>query len=217
MNNKIAFFDLDGTLIPNPGSERRFLRFLWKRGKLGWRQLLAALLFFPRYFFCFGPDAGKKNKAYLAALDVAEVEQLGREWAERYFDQLVDERMVREIDTCRQAGFQLVLLTGTPEFLAKPICERLEMDNFIATRCQIQNGRFIAAPPSQHPLDEDKLYLAKECCRINGARLDESVAYGDSSQDYHLLKAAGKAVVVNPDRLMTVQAQNNNWPIITIG
>ena len=34
--NLAAFFDLDGTLVPPPSLERRFLRYLWWRQGLGY-------------------------------------------------------------------------------------------------------------------------------------------------------------------------------------
>ena len=47
-SNCAAFFDLDGTLLAHPSLERRFIRYLLKRGELGlvngWRWLAEFLL-----------------------------------------------------------------------------------------------------------------------------------------------------------------------------
>ncbi len=216
MKNSIVFFDLDGTLIPKPSSERRFFKRLWQSGKLGWRQFFAAMFFFVRYSCRFGISVGRKNKAYLCGLNVKEIELLGHHWVNDFFDDILNPRMVSEVERCRQAGYWLVLLTGTPEFLAKPIAKRLAMDDYIATQCKSHDGYFTAVPPSQHPFGTSKLHLAKEYCRLTGAELDQSVAYGDSHQDYQLLKAVGSAIAVNPDRHMVALAQMNNWPVISI-
>jgi phosphoserine phosphatase len=42
MNNKhiAAIFDVDGTLIASPTTERIFIRFLLRRGELGWREMI---------------------------------------------------------------------------------------------------------------------------------------------------------------------------------
>src|SRR5690349_19353709 len=42
MNNQriAAIFDVDGTLITNATLERIFIKFLWRRGQLGWREFV---------------------------------------------------------------------------------------------------------------------------------------------------------------------------------
>ena len=45
----LAIFDIDGTLVEG-STERRFWRYLLKRGHQGPRQVLAYLLFWLRYF-----------------------------------------------------------------------------------------------------------------------------------------------------------------------
>jgi hypothetical protein len=60
----LAIFDIDGTLVEG-STERRFWRYLLKRGHQGPRQVLAYLLFWLRYLPVYGRLTRKKNKAYL--------------------------------------------------------------------------------------------------------------------------------------------------------
>ena len=67
----LAIFDIDGTLVEG-STERRFWRYLLKRGHQGPRQVLAYLLFWLRYLPVYGRRTSKKNKAYLYKLDRSE-------------------------------------------------------------------------------------------------------------------------------------------------
>src|SRR5690606_26231910 len=75
----LAIFDIDGTLVEG-STERRFWRYLLKRGHQGPRQVVAYLAFWLRYLPKYGRDTAKKNKAYLYKLPVARIEAL----AERF-------------------------------------------------------------------------------------------------------------------------------------
>lgn len=214
MISSVVFFDLDGTLVVKPSSERRFFNFLWKNGKLSYRQLFSATLFFLRYSLQFGLDVGRKNKAYLCGLNVQEIEFLGKNWVDNSFDDLFYPQMASEIMRHKKNGSRLVLLTGAPDFLAKPIAKRLALHDYIATQCAHNNGHFISAPPQQHPFGASKLELATEYCHAAGVKLEQCVAYGDSYHDFKILKAVGQGFAVNPGRRMLFQAQDNNWEII---
>ena len=74
---KLAIFDIDGTLVEG-STERRFWRYLLKRGHQGPRQVVAYLLFWLRYLPVFGRLTAKKNKAYLYKLETARVRALRR-------------------------------------------------------------------------------------------------------------------------------------------
>jgi len=57
----LAIFDIDGTLIEG-STERRFWRYLAKRGHQGPRQILAYLWFLVRFLPAYGAHTPKKNK-----------------------------------------------------------------------------------------------------------------------------------------------------------
>ncbi len=214
MKPRAAFFDLDGTLINKPSCERRFFRALWLLDLLGPRQFLAAISFFFLWFWRFGLDTGRKNKAYLSGLEPEAIDAVASYWLRNNLDSMWDREILEQVEICRQAGYQLVLLTGAPEFIAEPIAKRLGMDDCIATRCRIQNDSFTAGPPIVHPLGKAKLDLAEDWCRARNISLADCTAYGDSHQDGHLLGAVATPVAVNPDRRMVRLATANNWQVV---
>jgi HAD superfamily hydrolase (TIGR01490 family) len=211
---RAAFFDLDGTLIHKPSSELRFLHHLLLQRHLGARQFVAGLAFYPRWYWRYRSDVGRKNKAVWAGLEVDEIATRARQWVEENFDKLLDPEIAAHLEQCRQGGYRLVLMTGAPDFLAHPFAQHLGIDDCIATRCAANRGRFRAAPPQVHPLAGEKLTLARRWCRQQGIGLRDCAAYGDSHQDYALLRAVGVAIAVNPDRRMTRLAADHHWQVL---
>jgi HAD superfamily hydrolase (TIGR01490 family) len=214
---RAAFFDLDGTLTAKPSCELRFLHYLWRHGRLGPRQFAAGFGFYPRWLFRYGAAVGRKNKAFLTGLAVAEVDAWALCWVNTEFEPLLNSAVVAQLQDCRQTGYQVVLLTGALECLARPIAERLALHDCIATRCASAGGYYLPAPPPQHPLGPAKLALASAWCREHGAELADCAAYGDSLQDRHLLEAVGLAVAVNPDRGMSHLAASRHWRVLSTG
>ena len=71
----LAIFDIDGPLVEG-STERRFWRYLLKRGHQGPRQVGAYLWFLLRYWPVYRSHTPKKNKAYLAGLETDRVRAL---------------------------------------------------------------------------------------------------------------------------------------------
>ncbi len=210
----LAFFDADGTLFPNPSSESRFIRQLLAEGRLGPPQYFQALWFMLRAWPCYGRHTGRKNKAYLSGLREAEMAALGRRFVAQRLRPLLRPALLERIEMHRRRGDRLVLLTGTPWFIAEPLGEHLGMDEVCATRPASDGERFLAAPPFIHPLGMEKLDLAR---RI-GERLDipphRWSAYGDSRYDLPLLRHCAAPVAVTPDPVLMQAARAAGWEII---
>lgn len=212
---KLVLMDVDGTLFEGPSTESSFIRFLMRRRLLGVRQYLAAGLFYPRWFWKFGRHTARKNKAYLYRLDVSAIESL----ASRFVHEILQARLRREIfDRIRQhhgQGDRVVLITGTPEFLARPIAELVSADGYRCTQLVMADRRFGASPPIRHPLGEEKIQSALEACREYGVHLENCIAYGDSRFDIPLFNRVANPIAVYPDSELHVYAACRGWPVIS--
>jgi HAD superfamily hydrolase (TIGR01490 family) len=210
----IAFFDLDGTILPGTSSERLFFRDLLRQRRLGMRQLAAFLFFSARWHYRFGGNVWKKNKAYLCGLPVDWVAAR----AEAFVNDAIMPRccplMKERIAEHANCGDTLVLLTGTLECLAAPIARHLDMDLFRASRCVVAADRYTAKPPLQHPYGEEKVHIALAVCDQLQLPLDRSAAYGDSGSDRFLLSHAGRPVAVHPDHALRRIAAASGWEVI---
>jgi HAD superfamily hydrolase (TIGR01490 family) len=210
---KLAIFDIDGTLVEG-STERRFWRYLLKRGHQGPRQVLAYLLFWPRYFPVHRSQTAKKNKAYLYKLDTARVRAL----AERFVAEEILPRLyapaVQRLQSHLRQGDTVVLLSGTLEPIARALAKALGVQHVRATLCREGDGRYLAGPPTVHPFGAAKLAIAEQFAAKVGADLREASAYGDSRHDLTLLAAVGDPVAVLPDRPLLETARDNHWLII---
>jgi len=210
---RLAIFDLDGTLI-HASSERLFARYLSEHGRLGWRQAAAFTTFALRHAVALRGAVFKKDKAYLAGLPEAPLRDLARLFVnDRLFATLYPPALAR-LERHRADGDLLLLLTGTPDFIAQPLCERLGLANVIATECVARNGVFTGAIPLQHPFGVDKLTLARAFADAHDARLDHAVAYANAREDRFLLAEVGEAVAVRPDLRLRGLARRAGWEIL---
>lgn len=214
MPRAIAIFDFDGTLIPNPSSEWRFVHFLIWRRRLGFGALLRSLAFAVRWWPRYGPQVMKKNKAYLGGITVAEAEVLAREFVPRTVLPLLRPELIERLRQHQARGDAVALLTGTLSFIAGPVCAALQIEQCVACECDVRGERFLPAPPVQHPFGPDKLALAQKLCKKLGYSMDQVTAYADSGHDAILLAAAGEAVAVSPDRTLRKLARQRNWEIV---
>jgi HAD superfamily hydrolase (TIGR01490 family) len=209
----LAVFDIDGTLVEG-STERRFWRYLLKRGHQGPRQVLAYLWFFVRYFPAYGRYTAKKNKAYLYKLQTTRVRALAARFvAEEILPRLYTPA-VQRLQSHLRRGDTVVLLSGTLEPIAEEIARALGVEHVRATACRVRDGRYGAGPPDVHPFGAAKLAIAARFAADVGATLGEATAYGDSQHDIDLLQAVRDPIAVMPDASLLETARGNRWPII---
>jgi HAD superfamily hydrolase (TIGR01490 family) len=211
---RLVIVDLDGTLLRG-GSEIRFIAHLAVTRRIGLGALFRSCAFTLRYGPHFGRDIWKKNKAYLAGLPRKEIEQLGCSFAAQILLPLLRHSLLDRIARHRAAGDHVLLMTGTPKFLARPLADAIGADLCIATQCRETNGCYIASPPICHPFAGEKLDLAREAADRLGMGLGDCIAYADSRDDIKLLSAVGTAIAVAPDRVLARHARANGWEIIS--
>lgn len=210
-----AIFDVDGTLLTGPrSSEALFARHLVRIGAIGVRQAASAGWFCLVNGSRYGRHVFRKNKAYLTGLAFDEVARIARAFVERELEAQLDRFLLRRMDEHRRVGDSILLLTGTPDFLAGPLAERVGADGWRGARYALSAGRFQAAPPISHPLGEEKITAAAGLCAEHGVPLAGATAYADSIDDLALLVQVGRPVVVRPDRRLAGEARARGWEII---
>jgi len=214
MPAQLAIFDIDGTLVPGPSSEVRFARYLWRQRVFGPRQVLAYAGFCLRYGWCYRSHVMKKNKAYLTGLDVPRVQQLARAFV---CNDLIHELYGparKRLQAHKAAGDTVVLLSGTPQFLAAALARELGIADAYGALCCTRAGKFCAAPPLRHPYGASKVDGARALAAATGFCLTKAVAYGDSVHDAHLFRLVGEAVAVQPDRGLHAVATGEGWEVL---
>jgi phosphoserine phosphatase len=211
----VAIIDVDGTLLTGRrSSEALFIRYLLRHGVLGPRQIAAATWFLARHGPRYGRHAFRKNKAYLAGLALADIAAIAENFTREELEPILDRALLRRMEDHRATGTRIMLLTGTPDFIAVPLARLVGADGWRGARYALDNGVFLAAPPVQHPLGRDKIRAAEALCGEAGCSLAEATTYADSIHDLPLMLSVRRAVAVRPDHLLMAEAKGRGWEVM---
>ena len=95
-----------------------------------------------------------------------------------------------EWDRCKQAGYERVIVTASPESLVRPLGEMIGADRVIGTRLAFSaDGRLTPKLDGVNCRGAEKVRRLREAY---GDGLDLDLAFGDTSGDKAMLKAARK-------------------------
>lgn len=212
---RLALFDLDGTLLAGASSERRFAWHLARTGLIGPRQALSWLAFAASRGTRRPEHVLKRNKAYLNGLPTdlvaRESDRLVAAMLDAgAFDPVALDALARH----RRDGDRTVLLSGTLQALADAVAERLGLDAAVGTLAPVRADRHGSGEPLRHPFGAEKRALAEALAASAGIDRERVVAYGDSIHDRELLDWAGTAVAVAPDRALSRVARERDWTVL---
>jgi len=209
-----AVWDVDFSLVPRTSVERLFVRYLWTRGRLRYPDLartIRAVLLDGRGAFALRM---KTTKMYLAGRPIREMEGLAKTFAADRLHPAVSSEAKRLLDVHRRKGHRILLLTGCPEFLIRPLAEDLGVNSVIGTRLEERDGCWTGRLIPPHPYGEDKQRLLQIWASERGVRLADSFAYADSRADLAVLEAVGCPRVINPGRHLKRIASSRGWPVL---
>ena len=209
-----AFFDLDRTLL-RKASGPVFTEALVSAGVAPNRSVPGIDLVY-RANDLLGESAVAMGMARLAA-------NVAKGWqpeAVRAASEKAAERLANEIvpyarpllDEHRKAGRQVVLATTTPYDMVAPLAARLEIDDVVATRYAVENGKYTGGLEGPFVWGRGKLEAVRAWASEHDVDLSESWAYSDSFFDVPLLSAVGHPVAVNPDLRLQAVAFVRRWP-----
>jgi phosphoserine phosphatase len=141
------------------------------------------------------------------------LERLAEEFLDREGDALWSPPALARLEAHRARGDRLLLLTGTPDVIARAMARRLGTA-WEASVLDRREGLITARGPRQHPHGPSKLELARRAADACGCRLDDAWAYGDAWADRHLLAAVGHPVAVRPGPRLMRLARARGWEVL---
>ncbi len=203
---KAAVFDLDGTLIKY-SAERRFLPWAVLKGNFCPLRMIPYIIrsLRDRDFF--------SSKIYYRGLKREKLEKMaGHFFSPERVKKMVFKEAFEEIERKKQEGYQLILITGAPQFLA----ERFSVLGFseiigsiIEEKDGILTGELLEYPPGKR-----KGKILEEISSREGINLRESYGYGNGFGDRYFLEKVGHPVAVNPSRRLKKYALSKGWPVV---
>lgn len=210
-----AFFDVDGTLL-SCQSGTLYIGFLRRQGLMERSDQLR--IYWAYLTYRLGVLNMRRladvTSRWLEGREEREVIDHCRAWyaseVRNYFRAAVLER-VREH---RDAGHEVVLLTGGTHYLNDLIAAELGIVHVLASRLEVVEGRFTGKPHGPICYGVGKIGYAERFAEERGLRLEESYFYTDSITDLPMLERVGKPVAVCPDPRLRREARSRGWPIL---
>jgi HAD superfamily hydrolase (TIGR01490 family) len=211
-----AFFDIDGTLVPEPSLERRLFRELKRTGAIPWVNYLHWGVEAARLLTRGLTAITHGNKRYLRGLRVEQILKATEPIA--FF-----EEGVARVEWHARRGDVIVLVSGMPKPLARMVAMALECELearglerevlVSATRLEERSGMFTGSVLGEANYGEAKRRAMEVVARAMQINLRESHAYGNTSLDRAMLGAVGHAHAVNPGKELAATANLRDWAI----
>ncbi|MDQ1425448.1 MAG: alcohol-forming fatty acyl-CoA reductase, partial [Acidimicrobiaceae bacterium] len=117
---------------------------------------------------------------------------------------------LRRVREHKALGHRTLLITGALSFVVEPL--RPLFDEIIAAEMQVNpDGTLTGELSNVPPTGEARAQILADYCDAEGLRLEESVAYADSTSDLPMLEAVGFPVAVNPETRLAALARKRGW------
>ncbi|MFM8481920.1 MAG: HAD family hydrolase, partial [Actinomycetota bacterium] len=117
---------------------------------------------------------------------------------------------LRRVREHRALGHRTVLITGAMSFAVEGL--RPLFDEIIAAEMTVRpDGTYSGELSQVPPTGETRAQVLADYCRAEGLRLEESIAYADSSSDLPMLEVVGFPVAVNPETRLAAIARKRGW------
>jgi HAD superfamily hydrolase (TIGR01490 family) len=209
-----TFFDLDKTVI-SKSSSLALGRPFYRAGLVSRRQLFRGA-YAQLVYLALGADEKRMDRAKDAMLAMtkgwkqSEVEDVVREALGTVIDPYLYQEALDLIALHRALGRRVFIVSSAPEDVVRPLAERIGVEDVIATRAEIREGRYTGGLEF-YCYGDQKAEAIKRLAQEEGIDLSRSYAYSDSITDRPMLEAVGNPVAVNPDRELRRLAQQRRW------
>lgn len=212
---RLALFDLDNTLLSGD-SDLLWGELLARHGAMD----VARVERFHADYHAGTLDIDAFFEFQLAPLAREPRERLAA-WLRDFMSELIRPRITDAaralVESHRERGHELAIITATNRFLTAPIAEALRVEHLIATEPEELDGRFtgrIAGPPCYR---EGKLLHLNAWLRSRGLRrgdVAETWFYSDSHNDLPLLSEVEHPCAVDPCPRLALHAARAGWPVL---
>lgn len=213
MARGIAFFDVDHTVVKR-STGRYFISVGVRRGLLPLTMLLSVPVYYLRYRY--GHLDRYTLEIQLPALAghrADELAEIAREAFETKERDDIFPQAIREVETSRKRGMEVVFASSSLDIILQPLAEHLGVETLLATRLEFENGMSTGRLEGNPLLGAEKRIRAERCAADRGVAMADCAFYSDSYHDIPLLEEVGKPVAVNPDRRLREHARARGWEI----
>ena len=214
MQNYVAFFDLDRTILSDTSGKMLGL-LAYQHGLFRNRDLLLSLV------FAIGYKAGlvdgsimlKQMIHWLKGKSVLELDDFAKNHFDSAATNTIRKDASQEIQLHKKQNGRTVLLTASVPFLTNAVVDKLKMDDSICTELEIIDGRYSGNPVGAFCYGDEKKHRAIEYCASHNFSIEDAYYYADSMADFPLLNLVGNPVCITPERKLAKEAEKRGWPV----
>lgn len=216
--NKIAaFFDFDETLL-QVASGRLGIQWLWDRRMVPWGYILKIQV--ANLFYQLRLLSDERMVRILLTFynkkRLADFEEGSENFYREYLKPHLAPRILARVNSHRNEGHVLVLISGSVRYLLEPVIKDLEFDHLLCTDLEVgPDGLMTGKPEGLVCVGRNKRRLTLKLAESIGLDLGKSYAYGNHQSDLPLLEIVGHPHVVEPSTLLEKVAHQRSWPILT--
>ena len=216
---QLAIFDLDNTLIGGD-SDHAWGEFLVERDCVDGERFRSendrfyrdyqqgALDIFAYLSFALEP---------LAQLSRGQLQNLQQEFMQEVIGDIWLPHAETLIQTHRDAGHHIMIITATNRFVVEPIVERLGVDTLLATEPEEIDGKFTGQVAGQPCYQEGKVVRLQQWLDAHPQYAkSEKWFYSDSINDLPLLQQVDYPIAVDPDNRLRDEALTRGWKVISL-
>jgi HAD superfamily hydrolase (TIGR01490 family) len=214
-----AFFDLDKTLMAG-SSGVFFARAAYETGMISRRRLVRDIYENVRFRLLGSTDdraddVRKRVGEMIAGVRVRDLERLSPRVLAGVLPRLYPQMLERAY-AHQDAGLPVYILTAASQEMADLLARVLAFDGGLGSRSEIVDGRYTGRLAGPFNYREGKVLSMQDVAEREGIALESSYAYSDSESDLPMLRAVGRAVVVNPDAMLRRIAAEEGWEVIEL-
>lgn len=121
------------------------------------------------------------------------------------------EKAQKVVDLHKKNNDKVIVITATNSFVAHPIAQAYGINELLATKPEVLDGKFTGKVSGELCFQIGKVHKLQQWCKENNKTLDGAYFYSDSHNDLPLLELVDNPIVVHgDDRLQTI-AKQRNW------
>jgi HAD superfamily hydrolase (TIGR01490 family) len=212
-----AFFDLDRTLMAG-SSGLHWARAAYRAGLVSRRQMSSDA--WANVKFRLRGSTDEETEAvkdrlgqFLEGRRIKELERLGPQVLAGVLPRLY-ERMLQTAYDHQDEGRPVYIVTAATQDMAETLAGVLGFDGAAGSKLEKRDGFYTGRFDGPFCYGEGKPIRMREIAERDGIDLAQSWAYSDSASDLPMLRAAGHAVVVNPDPELARVAREEGWDVM---
>ena len=213
-----ALFDFDGTMAKGD-SLVPFLLYALQKGFAPKRTIFPVAAALTGYMLRITSAAEAKGKAisFLKGKTAQEVDAFCTAFYKERLQLRIYPKARAEIADLRSRGFTVLVVTASPAFYLDGLKRDLGVDDIIGTRVDLdESGIYSGRLSGDNCRGLEKPLRIAEYLAAKGLLLDKdnSVAYGDSANDFPMLSLVSRPVIVNgKGKLPTLcpNARRESW------